>query len=54
MSKVIETINPFTEEKLKEYTLVSLDEAKNAVVNVDNCFAKWKLVTVAERTKLTN
>jgi succinate-semialdehyde dehydrogenase/glutarate-semialdehyde dehydrogenase len=54
MSKVIETINPFTEEKLKEYTLLSLDEANNAVVNADNCFAKWKLVTVAERAKLAN
>lgn len=54
MSKVIKTINPFTEETLKEYTLMSYDEAKEAVQNADHCFEKWKLVTVAERAELAN
>ncbi len=54
MSKVIETINPFTEEKINEYTLISYEEAEKAVENANNCFNEWKLVTVAERAKLAN
>ncbi|ARD44283.1 NAD-dependent succinate-semialdehyde dehydrogenase [Colwellia sp. PAMC 21821] len=54
MSNSIETINPFTEKKIKEYTLMTHDEAKGAVENANECFNKWKLVDVAERVKLAN
>jgi succinate-semialdehyde dehydrogenase/glutarate-semialdehyde dehydrogenase len=54
MSNIVETINPFTEKKLKEYTLMSHQEAKNAVENANVCFHTWKLVPVAERAKLAN
>ncbi|MDN2662278.1 NAD-dependent succinate-semialdehyde dehydrogenase [Psychromonas sp. 14N.309.X.WAT.B.A12] len=54
MSNSIQTINPFTEKQLKEYTLMSHQEAKNAVSNADDCFDEWKLVPIAERAKLAN
>ena len=52
MSNSIVTINPFTEKKLKEYTLMTHKEAKDAVVNSNQCFEEWKLVPVSERAKL--
>ncbi|WP_298940681.1 NAD-dependent succinate-semialdehyde dehydrogenase [uncultured Psychromonas sp.] len=52
MSNSIVTINPFTEKKLKEYTLMTHKEAKDAVVNSNQCFDEWKLVPVSERAKL--
>ncbi|MBB1273113.1 NAD-dependent succinate-semialdehyde dehydrogenase [Psychromonas sp. SR45-3] len=52
MSNSIVTINPFTEQKLKEYTLMTHNEAKNAVVNSSECFEQWKLVPISERAKL--
>ena len=51
MSNSIVTINPFTEKKLKEYTLMTHKEAKDAVVNSNQCFDEWKLVPVSERVK---
>jgi succinate-semialdehyde dehydrogenase/glutarate-semialdehyde dehydrogenase len=54
MSKSVETINPFTEETLKEYSLLTHQEAKDAVENANKCFAEWKLVPVAQRAKLAN
>ena len=52
MSNSIVTINPFTEKKLKEYTLMTHKEAKHAVVNSNQCFDEWKLVPISERAKL--
>jgi len=52
MSNSIETINPFTEEKIKEYNLLTHGEAKLALENAEQSFNKWKLVDVAERAKL--
>jgi succinate-semialdehyde dehydrogenase / glutarate-semialdehyde dehydrogenase len=54
MSKSVETINPFTEETLKEYSLLTHQEAKDAVENANKCFEEWKLVPVAQRAKLAN
>jgi succinate-semialdehyde dehydrogenase/glutarate-semialdehyde dehydrogenase len=52
MSNTRQKINPYTEETLKEYTLLSQQEAENAIENANNCFANWKLVPVEERAKL--
>ena len=52
MSNSIETINPFTEEKIKKYNLLTHGEAKLALENAEQSFNKWKLVDVAERAKL--
>ncbi|WP_413693183.1 NAD-dependent succinate-semialdehyde dehydrogenase [Psychromonas sp. KJ10-2] len=54
MSNSIQTINPFTEKQLNEYSLLSHDEAKDAVANANDCFEEWKLVPIAERAKLAN
>lgn len=54
MSKSVETINPFTEQTLKEYSLLTHQEAIEAVENADKCFDEWKLVPIAQRAKLAN
>ena len=54
MSNSVKTINPFTEQKLKEYTLMTHQEAVNAVEQSDQCFDQWKLVSVGNRAKLAN
>ena len=54
MSNSVKTINPFTEQKLKEYTLMTHQEAVNAVEQSDKCFDQWKLVSVGNRAKLAN
>lgn len=54
MSNSVETINPYTEEKLKKYSLLTHQEAKNAVEKANQCFQEWKLVSVAKRAKLAN
>lgn len=38
MSNTVKTINPTTEEQLKEYTLLSTDEANKAVDQADEVF----------------
>ncbi len=52
MCKTSETINPYTEEKLKTYNLLSSQEANQAVDNAHTCFKQWKLTTIEERAKL--
>ena len=52
MSNSIETINPFTEEKLTTYSLISHQAAKDAVNNAEECFNQWKLLPIAKRAKL--
>jgi len=54
MSNSIETINPFTEQTLNTYHLMSYQEAETAIENAHQCFEEWKLVPVAERAKLAN
>lgn len=54
MSNSIQTINPFTEKTIKEYHLMDLEGAENAVEKSDDCFAQWTLVSVKERIKLAN
>lgn len=54
MSNSIETINPFTEQTLNKYTLMTHQEAENAVENANECFEEWKLVPVDQRAKLAN
>lgn len=54
MSKTSETINPYTEEKLQTYQLLSLQEANNAVDNADTCFQDWKFKPIEERAKLAS
>jgi succinate-semialdehyde dehydrogenase/glutarate-semialdehyde dehydrogenase len=38
MSNTRKTINPYTEEILEEYTLMSQQECENAIENAHNCF----------------
>jgi succinate-semialdehyde dehydrogenase/glutarate-semialdehyde dehydrogenase len=52
MTKTIQTINPFTEATVSEYSLMSTNDATNAVDNADLCFSKWKLTTIEERAQL--
>ena len=54
MSNTVKTINPTTEEQLKEYTLLSTDEANKAVDQADEVFQQWKLTSTEERAKLLN
>ena len=54
MSNTVDTINPYTEKKLHTYSLLSYQEAHEAVDNADECFNQWKLVPVAQRAKLAN
>lgn len=54
MSNTVKTINPTTEEQLKEYTLLSTDEAKKAVDKADEVFQQWKLTSTEERANLLN
>lgn len=52
MSKTVETINPATEETLKSYTLLSTDEAKQAVDNAHQAYTSWRKTALEERSKL--
>ena len=54
MSNTVKTINPTTEEQLKEYTLLSKDEAIKAVDKADEVFQTWKFTDPEERAKLLN
>ncbi len=49
MSKKFKTINPATEEVIKEYTLMSEAEAKKAVEDCHQAFLKWKFTSFEER-----
>ncbi|WP_290609837.1 NAD-dependent succinate-semialdehyde dehydrogenase [Arsukibacterium sp. UBA3155] len=46
------TINPFTEQPIKSYTLLSKEAAKQAIDKADKCFANWKLTPLAKRAEL--
>ncbi|CAM3653629.1 NAD-dependent succinate-semialdehyde dehydrogenase [Rheinheimera salexigens] len=54
MTTSITTINPFTEQPIQEYTLLSTKDAEQAIDNADTCFQTWKLTSLAERGKLAN
>ena len=51
MSKTFKTINPATEETIKEYTFMSDDEAKKVVEDCHKAFMKWKFTSFDERAK---
>ena len=50
MSQKIKTINPATEEVIKEYTLMQEAEAIKAVEDCHEAFSKWKFTSFEERT----
>ncbi|MFT2089902.1 NAD-dependent succinate-semialdehyde dehydrogenase [Paraglaciecola sp. 2405UD69-4] len=54
MSNSIQTINPFTEAPLQNYSLLSASEAESAVNHADDTFQNWKLVPLSKRVKLAN
>lgn len=54
MTTTITTVNPFTEQPIQEYTLLSTKDAEQAIDNADTCFQTWKLTSLAERGKLAN
>ncbi|WP_017444966.1 NAD-dependent succinate-semialdehyde dehydrogenase [Gayadomonas joobiniege] len=49
MSKHATTVNPFTEEDIKKYTLLSVEEAERAVDRAHDCFQQWKLSKISDR-----
>lgn len=49
MSKKLKTINPATEEIIKEYTSMSDGEADQAVKECHKAFLKWKFTSLEER-----
>jgi succinate-semialdehyde dehydrogenase/glutarate-semialdehyde dehydrogenase len=49
MSKTFKTINPATEESIKEYTFMSDAEAKQAVEDCHEAFLNWKFTSFEER-----
>tara|TARA_B100001146_G_scaffold220887_1_gene230282 strand:+ start:817 stop:2199 length:1383 start_codon:yes stop_codon:yes gene_type:complete len=49
MSKTFKTINPATEESIKEYTFMSDAEAKQAVEDCHEAFLSWKFTSFEER-----
>jgi succinate-semialdehyde dehydrogenase/glutarate-semialdehyde dehydrogenase len=52
MSDSVQTINPYTEETIKEYSLLSEKEASASIDSAHECFESWKLVSVKERAAL--
>ena len=46
------TINPTTEEVIKEYTYITDDEATTSIENCHKAFNSWKTTTLAERAKI--
>jgi len=53
MTKTSKTINPFTEQQLQEYTLLTEQQANDAVDNAHSAFDKWRKVPLSERSKLS-
>ena len=49
MSKTFKTINPATEETIKEYSFISDAEADQAVKDCHQAFQKWKFTSFEER-----
>lgn len=52
MSNSVFTVNPLTEEKIREFSLLSKEEAIASVDKAHQCFESWKLVSVKERAAL--
>lgn len=52
MTKQVNTTNPFTEETLAQYTLLTEDHANECIDNAHRCFESWKLRPVKERAEL--
>lgn len=54
MTNTSTTVNPFTEAPIKEYQLMSTQEAYNAIANADLCFQSWGQKTLKHRCELAN
>ncbi len=54
MSATIKTVNPFTNKVLNEYVLHSSKMIQTVLKTSDDCFHKWKKVTIKERCRLLN
>ena len=52
--KSIKTINPATEEVIKEYEYMTNDEMNKAVENCHKAFLEWKMKSSEERAKVIN
>lgn len=48
----VTTTNPYTEQTIKSYQLLSETDAKNAVENADECFKQWRRTSIAHRAEL--
>lgn len=51
MTSTVTTINPYTEQPIKEYQLLDKEAAQQAVDNADRCFQSWKLTSIQERAE---
>ena len=47
--KKIQSINPFTEEVVEEFDLLSLDDCKSEVENSRKALCEWKSRSVSDR-----
>lgn len=52
MSDLVKTVNPYTEETIREYSLLSEKEASACIESAHECFESWKLASVKERAAL--
>lgn len=52
MSKSVTTINPYTEQTIKSYSLLSKSQAEQRIKLAHECFKSWKLTPINERAKL--
>lgn len=52
MSEKMKTINPATEEVIKEYDLMTNQEMEKAVEDCHDAYEKWKLTPAEERAKI--
>lgn len=50
--KTYETVNPFTEEKISSYEILSTDEAMKCVEQAHAAFHKWCQVSVTDRAQV--
>jgi succinate-semialdehyde dehydrogenase / glutarate-semialdehyde dehydrogenase len=49
---MLRSINPYTEEIIKEYAEMSLSEVDEIIIDTDKVFQKWKVVSFEKRASL--
>ncbi len=54
MTNTVTTINPATEETIAQYTLLTLEQAQQAVDKTHDTFLKWRQTSFSERADLLN